>query len=302
MGTQTAEILMDDEDIAPDTTGAGAPDDERTAAEEASNAAARAAVADAEDVARLVPLIEGLVFAAGAPVPVARLVEALDGPERRQVVRALELLGERLEEDGRGLRLVRVAGGYQLRTLAEHGPWIRRLLGGKPPRLSRAMLETLAIIAYRQQCTKPEIEAIRGVDVDAVLSTLLERRMIRIVGRKEAPGRPILYGTTKEFLEVFSLPDLDALPPLKDVSELADALVVQSDGDGGTVAPRSADGDGGTVAPGSADGDGATVETGAADGNGALVTATAPVHATSVDMSAPEDRSGVEEAHDDAGD
>src|SRR5262249_47341720 len=148
------------------------------------------------------------------------------------VVRALELLGERLEEDGRGLRLVRVAGGYQLRTLAEHGPWIRRLLGGKPPRLSRAMLETLAIIAYRQPATKPEIEAIRGVDVDAVLSTLLERRMIRIVGRKEAPGRPILYGTTKEFLEVFSLPDLEALPPLKDVSELADSLVAPTGDDG----------------------------------------------------------------------
>jgi segregation and condensation protein B len=234
MSTQTAEILMDDEDVAPEPMGDEAPrdarglgdeaDDERGAAE-ASAAAARAAVADAEDVARLVPLIEGLVFAAGAPVPVARLVDALDGPERRQVVRALELLGERLEEDGRGLRLVRVAGGYQLRTLAEHGPWIRRLLGGKPPRLSRAMLETLAIIAYRQPCTKPEIEAIRGVDVDAVLSTLLERRMTRIVGRKEAPGRPILYGTTREFLEVFSLPDLEALPPLKDVSELADALV-----------------------------------------------------------------------------
>src|SRR4029453_18005514 len=108
----------------------------------------------------------------------------------------------------------RIAGGYQLRTLAEHGPWVRRLLGGKPPRLSRPMLETVAIIAYRQPCTKPEIEAIRGVDADAVLSTLLERRMIRIAGRKEAPGRPMLYGTTRDFLEVFGLPDLQALPPL----------------------------------------------------------------------------------------
>jgi segregation and condensation protein B len=172
---------------------------------------------------------------------------------------------------------VRVAGGYQLRTLAEHGPWIRRLLGGKPPRLSRAMLETLAIIAYRQPCTKPEIEAIRGVDVDAVLSTLLERRMIRIGGRKEAPGRPILYGTTKEFLEVFSLPDLDALPPLKDVSELADALVVPATDDGGNVAASPA------------------------DGNGACGAATAPDGATSVEPSAPEDDGGAEEPHD-AGD
>jgi segregation and condensation protein B len=240
MSTQTAEILMDDEDVAPESRGAEARALAEVAEEE-SAAAARAAVADAEDVARLVPLIEGLVFAAGAPVPVSKLVDALDGPERRQVVRALEQLGERLEEDGRGLRLVRVAGGYQLRTLAEHGPWIRRLLGGRPPRLSRAMLETLAIIAYRQPCTKPEIEAIRGVDVDAVLSTLLERRMIRIMGRKEAPGRPILYGTTKEFLEVFSLPDLDALPPLKDVSELGDALLVAADGDGSATAAEALD-------------------------------------------------------------
>jgi segregation and condensation protein B len=180
--------------------------------------------AEADDAARLAPILEGLLFAAGAPVPVARLVEALDGPDRKQVMRALDVLDARLAEDGRGLRLMRVAGGYQLRTLAEHGPWIRRLLGGKPPRLSRALMETLAIIAYRQPSTRPEIEAIRGVDVDGVLSTLLERRLIRIVGRKEAPGRPILYGTTKDFLEVFGLPDLEALPPLKDLGELAATL------------------------------------------------------------------------------
>jgi segregation and condensation protein B len=225
MSTQTAEILVDDEDDAPGRSGLAAEAD----ATADDSVDARAAMADAEDVARLAPLLEGLLFAAGAPVPIPRLIEALDGPERRQVVRALELLGERLEEEGRGLRLVRVAGGYQLRTLAEHGPWIRRLLGGKPPRLSRAMLETLAIIAYRQPTTKPEIEAIRGVDVDAVLSTLLERRMIRITGRKEAPGRPILYGTTKDFLEVFSLPDLDALPPLRDLGELAAALAAREE-------------------------------------------------------------------------
>jgi segregation and condensation protein B len=157
-------------------------------------------------------------------VPLARLVQALDGHDRREVAAAVRRLGETYEREGRGLRVVEVAGGYQIRTVAEHGPWVRRLLGGKPPRLSRPMLETLAIIAYRQPCTRPEIEAIRGVDVDAVVMTLLERRMIRIVGRKEAPGRPILYGTTPEFLEVFGLPDLQALPPLRDLGELADIL------------------------------------------------------------------------------
>ncbi len=240
MSTQTAEILTDVDE------GTGAPVVADEGGDLIVDATLETAASDADvaaDDARLVPLLEGLLFAAAAPVPVARLAEALDGPERRQIVRALAILEARLEDEGRGLRLCRVAGGYQLRTLAEHGPWIRRLLGGKPPRLSRAMLETLAIIAYRQPCTKPEIESIRGVDVDAVLSTLLERRMTRIVGRKEAPGRPILYGTTREFLEVFSLPDLDALPPLRDLGELAEAFAAnaQTTADG-EPAPVAADG------------------------------------------------------------
>jgi segregation and condensation protein B len=91
------------------------------------------------------------------------------------------------------------------------------------------MLETVAIIAYRQPCTRPEIEAIRGVDADAVLSTLLDRRLIRIVGRKDTPGRPLLYATTKDFLEVFGLPDLQALPPLAEVGDGADLLAARAD-------------------------------------------------------------------------
>jgi segregation and condensation protein B len=243
MNTQVAEVLDETETdavatgetIAEPTVEAmlemesPAVTDDDVAGDEMAHddAPERDARAETDDAARLAPILEGLLFAAGAPVAVARLVEALDGPDRKQVMRALELLDAKLAEDGRGLRLMRVAGGYQLRTLAEHGPWIRRLLGGKPPRLSRALMETLAIIAYRQPCTRPEIEAIRGVDVDGVLSTLLERRLAKIVGRKEAPGRPILYGTTKDFLEVFGLPDLEALPPLKDLGELAAALTAE---------------------------------------------------------------------------
>ena len=146
-----------------------------------------------------------------------------------------------LSQDHAGLRLVRVAGGYQLRTLAEHAPWVRRILGGKPPRLSRAMLETVAIVAYRQPCTRPEMEAIRGVDVDAVLTTLVERRLVRILGRKDAPGRPLLYGTTKEFMEVFGLPDLAALPPLPALGNLAEALATSVEaGRPGDAAPEAA--------------------------------------------------------------
>jgi len=180
-----------------------------------------------EDVARLAALLESLLFAAAAPVPVARLVEALEGPGRAEVVRALEWLANRYEREGRGLRLAQVAGGWQLRTPAEHGPWVRRLLRERPARLSRPMLETLAIVAYRQPCTRIEIEAVRGVDADAVLSTLLERRLVRIVGRKEAPGRPLLYATTRDFLEVFGLPDLQALPPLRDLGEGATILAAK---------------------------------------------------------------------------
>ena len=119
-----------------------------------------------------------------------------------------------------------------------------------PPRLSRPMLETVAIVAYRQPCTRAEIEAVRGVEAEAVLSTLLERRLVRVVGRKEAPGRPLLYGTTREFLEVFGLPDLSALPTLRELGEaeilsnpelVVDAGGVRPPRDG--TAPAAADGE-----------------------------------------------------------
>src|SRR5690242_1810076 len=112
---------------------------------------------------------------------------------------------------GRGVVLEEVAGGYQLRTPKEHAPYVRKLLAAKPPRLSRPLLETLAIVAYRQPVTRPEIEQLRGVDSGGVLETLLERRLVRIAGRKEAPGRPIMYATSPEFLEVFGLRDLEGL-------------------------------------------------------------------------------------------
>ena len=183
--------------------------------------------AAASEAARLAGIVESLLFASGAPVPLARLLEALDGPDRREVIAALQLLGDRYERTGSGLRLVHVAGGYQLRTPSEHGPWVRRLLGQKPPRLSRPMLETLAVVAYRQPCTKIEVEAVRGVDADAVLTTLMERRLIKIAGRKETPGRPLLYVTTREFLEVFGLPDLHAMPPLKELGDGAELLAAR---------------------------------------------------------------------------
>ncbi len=227
--------------------------------EGADEAPAAVAEGPIEEHERLAAVIESLLVAAGQPVPLARLVDALDGPGRREVEAALDHLATRYEAEGRGLRLVQVAGGWQVRTPPEHGPWVRRLLGTKPPRLSRPMLETLAIVAYRQPCTRVEIEAIRGVDADATLSTLLDRRLVRLVGRKDAPGRPLLYGTTREFLEVFGLPDLAALPPLRELGENAELLLepdltVAPEGTRPTAAEPGASADAGPPEPAPDDG------------------------------------------------
>jgi segregation and condensation protein B len=119
----------------------------------------------------------------------------------------------------RGVRLAEVAGGYQFRTAAENTEYIRKFVQEKPSKLSRASLETLAIIAYRQPLTKAEIEAVRGVDVDGVLNSLLTKKLVRVMGRKDVPGRPWVYGTTPQFLELFGLNDLGSLPPLPEIHE-----------------------------------------------------------------------------------
>src|SRR2546428_29634 len=202
------------------------------------------------DLGRLTAVVESLLFAAGRPVPIAQLIEALDGPGRAEVLGTLEHLARTYERGGRGLRLVQVAGGWQLRTPAEHGPWVRRLLHERPPRLSRPMLETLAIVAYRQPCTRLEIEAVRGVDVEAVLTTLIERRLARIVGRKEAPRRPPPFAPTPQFLEGFGPPGPKAPPSLRDLGHGAALLAatgpqVAPEGVAGTLESPPASGDDG---------------------------------------------------------
>jgi segregation and condensation protein B len=172
------------------------------------------------DEERLKAILESLLFAAGEPVPLARLAAVLDNVAREAVKKALGEMILGYGAGARGVVLEEVAGGYQLRTPKEHALYVRRLLAAKPPRLSRPLLETLAIIAYRQPITRPEIEQLRGVDSGGVLETLLERRLVRIAGRKEAPGRPIMYATSAEFLEVFGLRDLEGLPDLEEFKEL----------------------------------------------------------------------------------
>ena len=150
-----------------------------------------------------------------AGAPRARSLPARAAPS---CAAALAALADRAERDRRGIRLVEVAGGYQFRTAPEHAEWVRRLFQQRPWRLTRATLETLAIVAYKQPITRAEIEAIRGVDVDSVLASLLARKLVKIVGRKDVIGRPLLYGTTRQFLEVFGLRDLAALPGLSEVA------------------------------------------------------------------------------------
>ena len=165
-------------------------------------------------------IVESLLFVAEGPLTLQRLAEAIEGADKSEIIAALEQIKTDLESNRRGVRLVEVAGGYQLRTPKENADWVKKFLGGRPARMGRATLETLAIIAYRQPVTKAEIEAIRGVDVDGVVNTLLERSLIRAVGRKDVPGRPFLFGTTPEFLQLFNLKDLSELPTLKELDEI----------------------------------------------------------------------------------
>ena len=165
-------------------------------------------------------IIESLLFVADGPLTIQKLGEVLEGVGKADLRSTLDELQAELENNRRGVRLVEVAGGYQLRTPKINADWIKKFLGGRPARMGRATLETLAIIAYRQPITRAEIEAIRGVDVDGVINTLLDRRLIRAVARKDVPGRPFLYGTTPEFLELFNLKDLTHLPTLKEMEEI----------------------------------------------------------------------------------
>ena len=165
-------------------------------------------------------IIESLLFVADGPLTIQRLSEVLEGVEKEDVRSTLDELQSELENSRRGVRLVEVAGGYQLRTAKVNADWVKKFLGGRPARIGRATLETLAIIAYRQPITRAEIEAIRGVDVDGVINTLLDRSLIRAVARKDVPGRPFLYGTTPEFLQLFNLKDLTHLPTLKEMEEI----------------------------------------------------------------------------------
>ncbi len=167
-------------------------------------------------------VIEALILASESPIPLEKICAALDGVEKTEVKEALDRLIAGYEERQSGISVQEIAGGFQFRTRPEMAPWVKKLKGAKPASLSPAALETLAIVAYRQPIVKSEIESIRGVDVGAPLKSLLDKKLIRIVGRMDVPGKPIIYGTTKKFLEVFNLKELSDLPTMRELKELTE--------------------------------------------------------------------------------
>lgn len=184
------------------------------------------------DSERLQTILEAALFAAGEPLSLTRLQRLFDddgAPTQDQLRSAMTALETAYE--GRGVCLVATGGGYQFQTDPATNPWVHRLFQTRSPRFSRAVLETLAIIAYRQPVTRSEIEDVRGVSLSSgVLKTLTERDWVKVVGRKDVPGRPSLYATTPYFLSYFGLNSLEDLPPLKAIQEGdMDALVEQLD-------------------------------------------------------------------------
>jgi segregation and condensation protein B len=196
-------------------------------------------------------ILEAMLFASDAPLEAERVREVLDLTsldDARALVAGLAL---RLEQAGRAVQLVEAGGGYRLVTRPELAPWLVRLARSRSrSRLSRPALETLALIAYRQPVSRPEIDAVRGVNSEGVLESLMEKRMVRIAGRKEAPGRPFLYETTREFLVAFGLRDVGELPQIAEELLVPEIAGVAQTAEGSHESPAQQDpGPGGTDEP-----------------------------------------------------
>lgn len=165
-------------------------------------------------------IIEALIFASDNPLSADRMAEIIPDVKNDEINRLIRELMREYEERRGGLYIQEVAGGFQFRSRENLGSWINRMKGGKSLMLSPAAMETLAVVAYRQPVVKADIDRVRGVDVSGSLRGLLEKKFVRIMGRKDVPGKPIIYGTTKKFLEVFNLKDLSELPTLRELKDL----------------------------------------------------------------------------------
>jgi len=176
-------------------------------------------VKETKDV--LKAIIEALILASEKPLSIDRMKEIIEEASMQDIVQCISLLQEEYRE-GRGFYLSEVAEGYQFRTRPRYAPYLQKLYKIKAPKFSQPALETLAIIAYRQPITRAEVEELRGVDAGGVIKSLLDKKLIKILGKKDVPGRPMIYGTAREFLEAFGLKDLKSLPTLKDLAELGE--------------------------------------------------------------------------------
>jgi segregation and condensation protein B len=233
-------------DLEPATRDDAAPLTEETVTNVTEDEAA--GVEQARELSRghLRGLLESLVFASDKPIKTSELSRLASAP----VKQVRELLAElKASYAGRGIVLDEVAGGWLFRTNVQYAPFVRELTSERPVRLTRAQIETLAIVAYRQPITRPEIDDIRGVDSGATLKLLLERDLVRILGKKDEPGRPMLYGTTTHFLELFGLKSLKDLPTLKEFTELTDESRRVAEAELGEVLPEAAAPQGDTIAP-----------------------------------------------------
>lgn len=172
---------------------------------------------------KIVTILEAAIMVAGHPLNISSMLNLFseeNRPETAEIKTALTTLSEKYNTENSGIELVEVASGYRLQAKAELSPWLSKLWEERPPRYSRAFLETLAIIAYKQPITRAEIEEIRGVTVSSnIIKTLLEREWVRVVGHREIPGRPAILGTTKEFLDHFTLKSLSELPTLAEFAD-----------------------------------------------------------------------------------
>lgn len=174
--------------------------------------------------------IEAILFVAGNPLSVERLTGLFEEADAGRIEAQLASLSQDYDSRSAGIMLAEVAGGYQLATRQELAPWVRKFKSVKvSSKLSRPALETLAIVAYKQPITRTEVEAIRGVNIGGIMRNLMERRLVKIVGKKDVPGKPMMYGTTPEFLQYFGMKDLASLPTLKEFQELEAAEEVMEE-------------------------------------------------------------------------
>lgn len=166
-------------------------------------------------------IVEALLFASPDPIGVGRVKAIVPGIENQQVIEVVGQLRDDYTREDRSFQIVEVGGGFQITTKPEYAIWVGKLLETRSVhRLSKAALETLAVVAYKQPCLRSTIESVRGVNVDSVLRTLMERNLLRIVGRGEGPGRPLLFGTTRDFLLQFGLSRLSDLPKMEEIDQL----------------------------------------------------------------------------------